>query len=492
MVTASLLRRSWMSPVLPMPASGPPWELSAHVPAVAVVSAIWLAAALGGAGVAAGLLAVRRGAPVPLQALLATAAIAVVALVLLPPSGSTDALDYAVYGHIAVVGHSPYVMTPAQFRREYLLPGVPRNWQGRTSVYGPLATGEQFLAAWLGGGSLAADVFWLKLANAGAFAAVAFAAHRLLPDRASKLRAHLLWTANPLMLWSVLAAGHMDVLAAAAGLAGLLICDQRSTLRPTARALAAGTCIGLAVDFKASYALFGLALAWSMRRRPRQLLAALGGAAAVLLVSFALAGPAAWTAALDARSDRGMYALLISHVHVLGAHVLPLAAGIGAGIAVLAMWRLPPGYRGATAVPAALAISLGWLLAWPEQDAWYAVMALCLLVCYPASRLDWPVLGWLTMSAITDMPGRPLAGRTHPLGTVLPVIHRLCYLVLQPSVVACVLVVLVALCVTRRWNVSQLASPAAVIGAANAAGVTGSITTAGDQASAGTIGATTG
>ena len=34
---------------------------------------------------------------------------AVAVLVVLPPVGSTDALDYAVYGHIAALGHSPYV-----------------------------------------------------------------------------------------------------------------------------------------------------------------------------------------------------------------------------------------------------------------------------------------------------------------------------------------------------------------------------------------------
>ena len=46
-------------------------------------------------------------------------------------------------------------------------------------------------------------------------------------DRASRVRAHLLWTVNPLMIWSLIAAGHLDVLAAAVGVAGLLIVDRR-------------------------------------------------------------------------------------------------------------------------------------------------------------------------------------------------------------------------------------------------------------------------
>ena len=39
---------------------------------------------------------------------------------------------------------------------------------------------------------------------------------------ARRLRAHLLWTLNPLLIWGLVAAGHLDVLAAAAGLLGLL------------------------------------------------------------------------------------------------------------------------------------------------------------------------------------------------------------------------------------------------------------------------------
>jgi hypothetical protein len=453
MVAALLVRNSWMTPALPMPAGGPPWESSVHVPAVAAVAAIWLAAGLGGAGVAAGLVAVRRGAPVPVRALLIVAAIGVVALIALPPAGSTDALYYAAFGHIAAAGHNPYVMSPAQFSREHFLPGVPRNWQDWTSVYGPLATAEQYVAAKLGPGSLTATVFWLKLANAGGFAAVAVAAHRLLrADPASRLRAHLLWTANPLLLWTLIAAGHLEVLAAGAGLAGLLISDRWLPARPTARALAAGACIGIAIDIHLTLVVFGLALAWSVRRQPAQLLAAAGGAVAVLVPSFALAGPAAVTSVLHAPGGRGIYSLLIRDVSFLSGHVLPVAACLAVGTAALALWRLPAGFQHAPAVRAGLAVSLGWLLVWPVQYPWYAVMVVCALIFYPASRLDWLVLAWLTMSTITDMPGRGFGGSRHALGTVIPAIHNASYLVVQPLVVVAALAALAVLCVTGRWH----------------------------------------
>ena len=106
MIATGLLRRSWMPPVLPMPASGPPWELAVHVSARAVIAVLWAGGLLGAAGVVAGLIAARRGMPLRARTLMIAALTAVAVLVVLPPVGSTDALDYAVYGHIAALGHS--------------------------------------------------------------------------------------------------------------------------------------------------------------------------------------------------------------------------------------------------------------------------------------------------------------------------------------------------------------------------------------------------
>jgi hypothetical protein len=453
MTAALLLRNSWMTPSLPLPASGPPWALATHLSAQAGVIAIWLAAGLGGVGVGAGLLAVRRGAPVPVRALLLTAVIGIVALTVLPPAGSTDALYYAAFGHIAAAGHSPYAMNPAQFSRAHLLPGVPQNWKYWTSVYGPLATGEQLIAARLGPGSLAATVFWLKLVNALVFAAVAVTAHRLLRrDPASRVRALLLWTANPLLLWTLIAAGHLEVLTAGAGVAGLLISDRWLTARAAVRSLAAGAFVGIAVDIHATGAFFGLALAWALRRQPIRLLAAVGGAAAVLVPSFALAGSAAAKAALRAPGGRGVYTLLMRDVGVLSGHVLPVAVCLAIGAIALALWRLPPGFDHAPAVRAGLAITFGWVLLWPEQYPWYGVMAVCLLIFYPASRLDWVVAGWLTIATFTDMPGRGLGGPKNALGGVLPAIHTFSFEVLQPLVALGLLAGLIYLSVKSRWN----------------------------------------
>jgi hypothetical protein len=300
MIAASVLRNSWNTPHLVLPGWGPWGVQNARVSVNAVSVALWIAILAGAGGVIAGLVAVRRGARVSVRALLIVAALAVIALTVLPVAGSNDALDYAAYGRIVVLGHSPYVMVPQhlQLAHNAFASAVPGPWRNFVSVYGPLATAEQFLAAKLGGLSAARITFWLKLWNSLAFALVAFVADRLLRgDPARRLRAHLLWTINPLLLWDVVAAGHLDVLAAAAGLLGLLALGRHTddAPPPLSRVIAAGALIGVAADVKVNYVLFGLAAAWALRRSLVSLAAAAGAALVVLVPGYAWFGVPAVT-----------------------------------------------------------------------------------------------------------------------------------------------------------------------------------------------------
>ena len=100
---------------------------------------------------------------------------------------------------------------------------IPSSWMNAVSVYGPVATAAEWSAAELGGTSLARITFWLKLEEAIAFGAVVLALDRLLRrDPEMRLRAHLLWSVNPLLLWEIVAGGHVDGLAAAFGLLGIV------------------------------------------------------------------------------------------------------------------------------------------------------------------------------------------------------------------------------------------------------------------------------
>lgn len=459
MVAVSLVRGGWMRPPLAMPAGGPPWELPArHVSADVVTYVLWFAALASAGGVVAGLLAIRRGARPSARLLLTIGLITVAVLTVLPPAGSTDPLDYATYGRLLLLGHSPYVYTPHYLRHlhDAFAQSIPVIWSHYVSVYGPLATMEQLLAAKLGGSSPALIVFWLKLWNSAGFAAVAVAIHRLLrADPAQRLRGHLLWTLNPLLLWDLVEAGHVDVLAAAAGLFGLLVLGRQTHgERPgLARVLAAGLLLGAAADLKINYALFGGA-AWALRRYPAALAAAGAAALAVLAPSYAWFGWPAIRALVgrrDSASADNFYRLILPTHQFEGV----VAAILVVAMVVLTLRRLPPGDPARPAIRPAVALAAAWLFLWPYQLPWYDAMIICVLVLYPPTRLDWLVLARLTAGTLANMPGNPLL----PHGHVLDLLDRYAVHAVAPLVILGAAVGLVVLCWSGRWNPGNPAGP---------------------------------
>lgn len=458
MVGAALVREDWMTPRIAMPATGPPFELHAHVSGRLASQALWLAAVLALGGVAAGLVAARRGARGPIRLILVAAAVAVLALTVLPPAGSTDALDYAAYGRLVLAGDNPYVATPLLVRLTDPAFGIsiPALWQHQVSLYGPAATIEQYLAAKLGGNSMARVVFWLKLWNAAAFGVVALALDRVLRFRpAARLRAHLLWTINPLLLWDLVAAGHLDAAAAAAGILGLLALGgppAGAGHRPQLwRAVAAGALVGLAAAVKIDYALFGIALAWALRRSMPALAAATAGALAVVGPTYAWLGKPA-ILGLFARTDQTTQDSFFRTVQLNGwKYLVILAVGLFIGMAALLLWRLPPGDGRRPAVRPAVAMSLAWLIVWPYQLPWYDAMIICVLVLYPATRLDWLVLVRLCAATIANMPGDVAGVPVRSLASF----DRYLVQGFAPTVLLAVAVLVVLLAVARAWGVHR-------------------------------------
>jgi hypothetical protein len=463
MIFASLVRSDWMYPPVVMPSVGPPWVVqSIQVSPGVAVTLLWVATILGAAGVVAGLVAVQRGARFSLRALLITAAVAVAALTVLLPAGSTDAFDYASYGRIVALGHSPYLWTPYDLEQMHNIfsESVPVTWEKSVSVYGPLATVVNFLAAKLGGISAARIVFWLKLWDSIAFGIVAFVMDRLLRrDPARRLRAHLLWTINPLLLWDLVAAGHVEVLAAGLGMLGIVaLGEQSAASRPsTLRVLAAGAFIGAAAEIKINYGLFGLALAWALRRSPLALARAAVAGLAVFLPGYLWFGPPAVKALTDRRniaSADNFYRFFILDGTWRSRHLAEVAAVLVVAVAILVLRRLPEGAPTRPALRPAIALSAAWLFIWPYQLPWYEAMIICLLVFYPASRLDWLVLAIVTAGTLPNIPGNPGA----PSGLVSSV-HRFLIIDFAPLVLLAAAIGLVALCVSRRWRLHQPGEP---------------------------------
>ncbi len=440
-----------------LPAAGPPWRFSLHPSATLVSIVLWSSAVAGALSVAAGIAAVSRGAR-PRARWMVAAALAVTAVfAVLPPAGSTDTLDYASYGRMVVLGHSPYLMTPARMRRlgDPVARQAPSPWQHDHSVYGPLASAEQAAAAELGGRSAARITFWLKLWTALAFGAVVLALDRMLrADPARRARAHLLWSLNPLLLWVIVAAGHVDGLAAAAGFFALAVMGRQRPLEPpgTLRALAAGVLAGAAAGLKVTYSVFGVGVLWAARRSPPALAAAVAGLAVALLPGYLWLGRPALRA-LVRRSDKasaGNFYQFLARV-LLGERrlpgMLPLAVALCVALAVLLLYRLPDGVPDRPGVRPALVLSLAWLFVWPYQYPWYDAMLLCLLVLYLASRLDWLVLARLAAGTLFTMPGMPGKWARGAMAQFI----RTEELYLVPVVRLAALVVLAGLAITGAW-----------------------------------------
>ena len=403
-----------------------PWWHALHLTATFVTVSLWAAMALGCAGVIAGLVAVGRGARPRVRPILAAAFLAVTALTVLPPAGSTDSISYAASGRILVTGHSPYVMTPRQLERygdpvgkQIPSAEIPSSWMNAVSVYGPVATAAEWGAAELGGTSLARITFWLKLEEALAFVAVILALDRMLrADPEMRLRAHLLWSVNPLLLWEIVAGGHIDGLAVAFGLTGVAALRSRPAREgggsapavPAAGAALAGLLIGVATGIKVEYALFGLAVAWACRRSVRALAAAAAGFAVIAVPAYLASGTAA-IAVLVTRSGGitwdTMYQLfwrpVLGYTHFgvssVPPHLVLVSYLLFAAVVLLALARFPDLAPGRPAVAPALALSLAWLFITGFQRPWYDVMAVALLALYSASWLDWVVLVRLLAAA---------------------------------------------------------------------------------------------
>lgn len=436
------------SAALPPAPPWPPWSLHTYPSAPLWSVWLWLAELLGLCGLVAGLAAARRGwRP---RHLILGSAIAVIALMVIPPVDNADSLMYAAFGRITVLGHSPYVMTPGQLRvdGDPVAAVVPSTYWNLPSRYGPVATWTEAAASELAGDSAARTIFWMKAWNALAFLTLVIALDRVTrSDPAQRVRAHLLWSLNPLMLFSVMANGHNDVLASAAG-ACALFALRRVDLR---RALMAGALLGLATAVKAPYALFGVGLAWTARRSPRALAAVALGAAAVLVPSYLLAGRAAISATAGLATVRPDLlwldvARLLGWEHATAS--LNTVALIGSAVlATILLGRMPSGPRIQPAIRVALALALGLLLVSPYQTAWYDVMIFPLLAVMPASRLDWIVVA---RAAALSVASAPFFTSLDP--TWLTVIERISIAGSPSLAVAVIDAILLWFCFTRAWN----------------------------------------
>lgn len=409
---ATMLAVALLGPSAAVPDLGgdPPWSFRAAPSDTLVIQLSWAAVIAGGLGVGAGLYGLRRGWRPARGVLLAGTVIAVLTLALVPPVGSTDVLNYAVYGRIAALGHDPYVLTPAWLHKMADPVGelAPLAWRNTPSVYGPLATWAQMAGSRLGGGSMAGTVLALKVMTGLAFLLSAYMLDRLAgPDRDRRVRVHLLWSLNPLMLWHVVLGGHIDGLGAFFLVAAFLALRRGGVVA----GLAAGALLGAAAAVKAPFILAGAGLAWAARRSMTTFLAMVMGAGTALVVAYATQGPEAFGNLVGKIGSRSLADpwRVITDALGLGARSSTLEGQLALGaallIGLLLCRRLPPGPPGLASVRPALAWCLCWLLTSPVQHPWYDALLFPLLALMPAARLDGLLIARGVVTSLIYLPG---------------------------------------------------------------------------------------
>ncbi|GAA0331559.1 hypothetical protein NE235_20640 [Actinoallomurus spadix] len=408
-----------------VPYFGPTWPFLTlgGSPSSATVTALtWTAALTAGAGVLSGLYALRGGAWVSPRRLLIAGAVVACVYALLPPAGSVDMMNYAIYGRITDLGRDPYVTTPMRLAHTGDPVGLlmPSGWQRVPTVYGPIMTFIQWLAAHFGGNSMARIIFLLKWANAAAFVGTGVILHRMTgPDPVRRLRACLLWTANPLILFWMVGSGHADVFAVFF-LVAALYAARRS-------AFAGGLLGGAAVAVKASFLFPAAGLVLAAWLSPARFRRAGASAAGLLLVAgggYLLAGPAALHS-LNARLGRKKDRYLPVPEYILthhGLYVVWMAALAVALTAFLwwraglpfALWRPVPEekWRPPLDVLPVAVLAFGTTLVSPLQYPWYDAMLLPILALLPY-RLDWTLIARGVMLGLCTLPGVRVNGYQH-------------------------------------------------------------------------------
>jgi hypothetical protein len=273
----------------------PSYSLHLHPSSALVTVLLVTAYLLGGVGVGLGLLAVRAGHRLDPRRMLLVGVVVAVAAVLVPPLGSADHINYAAYGRIAAQGGDPYVEPPAAWHggHDPVTSAVRPPWTRTPSIYGPVATALQAGASEIGGDSLRTTVWIWQLLCAAAWLLVGWLLLRFIAVRSGDTspalsRALWLWLLNPVLYGVVLLGAHVDVLATAAAIVGLLFAVRQPFW--------AGAALGASVGMKLTLVLAVIAVVWGLRhlgrrRWLRACLLGLLGAAVVLVPAHLWAGP---------------------------------------------------------------------------------------------------------------------------------------------------------------------------------------------------------
>jgi hypothetical protein len=349
-------------------------------------------------------------------------------LVNITPVGSSDAASYAAYGRIAALGYNPYTYPPSQ------LPGGARSnpytmlvspyWQKTPSVYGPVATWTQQLAAEIGGARPWLTVWVLMIMMGAAFVATGYV---LLRTAANPVRAVLLWVANPLLIVELVMGGHLDALVALFAIAAIVLSRRCTRLWHD---IVLGLLVGVAggIKINAVFVALGIAIPLLHERAWIRLLriGVVAGLTTFGLYLFSY-GLVALKPLGDASSMiisptiwRGLQEI-VSLVHPHSPHALALLntmIGFAWPPLMLALaWylykRLSPDVP--TVVAATCALTFAWIVVAPWSLPWYSSIAWVAVALLPRNTLTrWLTLATGTLALLHFNGGHPTTPQVGP------------------------------------------------------------------------------
>lgn len=368
-----------------------------------------------GLGLIGMLAALRRGWRPRPRVLFAAGTAAACLLTVATPVGSADMASYAAYGRISSLGLDPYQVVPAQIGGHYahLVSSI---WLRTASVYGPVATFVQRVAAGIAGDRVMVTIGLLMAANAAAYVATGFILVKSATDRS---RAALLWAANPLLLALLVGGGHLDTYVAFFGVCAAVLASRPQEWQGEALI---GALLGLACGVKISAGLLvlGLSLPLLRARCWNRLLTRSLVCLAVLVLLYAPVGfhalaPLSGASHLVSTPSVWQLVQIIGHAVIGTSATSSLISAAWPLVMVLAallllrhhskpepLLRLPRQRleRSRQDRPRrqptrweqsryAHALSLGWNLAAPWCMPWYTAMTWPLTALLPRSRADY-------------------------------------------------------------------------------------------------------
>src|SRR5450756_116635 len=357
----------------------------------------------------------RGWSPNPRRVFLAAAG-AVAVVVNITPVGSSDIASYAAYGRIAALGYNPYTLVPSQ------LPGGagpdPTNpytnlvsifWRGTASVYGPVATWTQLLAAHLGGAKPWLTIWVLMMMMGAAFLATGYV---LLRTAANPVRAVLLWVANPLLIVELVMGGHLDTLVALFAIAAIVLSRQCTKLRHD---VVVGLLVGVTGGIKINAAFVALGIAIPLLHdRAWARLARIGAIAG--LTTFSLYYFSYGLVALRPLGHASKMVISptvwrwVEEIFGRGQLVTTIIGFTWPPLMLALAWylykRLSPDVP--TVVAATCALTFAWIVVAPWSLPWYSAIAWVTVALLPRNSLTrWLTIATGTLSLLHFNGGQP-------------------------------------------------------------------------------------